>query len=157
MICSLHWWRGTKGRRVEWKEGEWPVKRQTVQNSVQRIHCDSHLFSELYECNPPIQVFKDLPRKPPFKEERLKSWGVVCKLLSLSWQTFCVNQHQAVWWKRSNTWLNTRQIQWVDVYVTVVPLASRGLLLNQGNLHLINTELKSIVILIKDTDSEAPL
>lgn len=37
------------------------------------------------------------------------------------------------------------------------PLASRGLLLNQGNLHLINTELKSIVILIKDTGLDSPL
>lgn len=36
--------------------------------------------------------------------------------------------------------------------MTVGPPASRELLLNQGNLHLINTELKSIVILIKDTD-----
>lgn len=37
------------------------------------------------------------------------------------------------------------------------PLASRRLLLNQGNLHLINTELKSIVILIKDTGLDSPL
>ena len=37
------------------------------------------------------------------------------------------------------------------------PLASRGLLLNQGNLHLINTELKRIVILIKDTGLDSPL
>lgn len=31
------------------------------------------------------------------------------------------------------------------------------LLLNEGNLHLINTELKSIVILIKDTGLDSPL
>lgn len=37
------------------------------------------------------------------------------------------------------------------------PLTSRGLLLNQGNLHLINTELKSIVILIKDSGLDSPL
>lgn len=37
------------------------------------------------------------------------------------------------------------------------PLASRGPLLNQGNLHLINTELKCIVILIKDTGLDSPL
>lgn len=37
------------------------------------------------------------------------------------------------------------------------PLASKGLLLDQGNLHLINAELKSIVILIKDTGLDSPL
>lgn len=37
------------------------------------------------------------------------------------------------------------------------PLVSRGVLFNQGNLHLINTELKSIVILIKDTGLDSPL
>lgn len=36
------------------------------------------------------------------------------------------------------------------------PLVSRRLLLNQENLHLINTELKSIVILIKDTGLDSP-
>lgn len=58
--------------------------------------------------------------------------------------------------KVHNTRLNTTQIQ-LDAYVTGGPLASGGLLVNQGNLHLINTELKSIVILIKDTGLDSPL
>lgn len=37
------------------------------------------------------------------------------------------------------------------------PLASAALLFNQGNLHLINKELKSIVILIKGTGLDFPL
>lgn len=158
MICSLHWWRGAEGGREEGCEGEWPLKRQITRNLAPRIYCHFRFLQELYGWNPLIKVFNNLPRDPPFKDaERLKSWGDVYKPPSLSWQTFCVNQHQTVGEKRTNTWLNTRQIQRVDVYVTGGPLVSRRLLLNQGNLHLINTELKSIVILIKDTGLDSPL
>lgn len=41
--------------------------------------------------------------------------------------------------------------------VTGCPLTSKAALVNQGNLHLINTALKSIVILIKDTGLDSPL
>ena len=134
---------------------EWPVKRLIVWNVVLRIH--SHLAWKLYGCSPLIKLFNNLTKNKEILSSRMKSWGIVCKLLPLSWQTFCVYLHQTVCRKRTNTWLNTRQIQWADVYVTGGPLASKGLLLDQGHLHLIKTELKSIVILIKGTGLDSPL
>lgn len=41
-------------------------------------------------------------------------------------------------------------------YATEGLLALMGPLCNQGNLHLINIELKSIVSLIKDTSLDSP-
>lgn len=82
--------------RKEWGEERWRVTNQEM-NSV---HYYNLLFFnfiwELYGC----KVYNILPRRSAFTgAECLKSWGIVCKLLSLSWQTFCVNQQQTVWGK----------------------------------------------------------
>lgn len=62
---------------------------------------------------------------------------------------FCVNQPQAVQVKHS-----TYPVSWC-----LCDQRSTGsrLLLSERNLHLINTEPKSIVILIKDTGHDSPL